>query len=151
MSSLKSIENERAKFAYKCVEDAKKAYKDKAQIDEEFYYTDKYDSYISKVPMMIKVNGLGNTLAFILSKSKGSKAGKKTDEPKNAYDLIYLQITKWFAEYRSYLLNIKETDDLVKKVIELPSKEYKAVTFEVLSLLNWLKRFADGLIEGEDK
>ncbi len=150
MNNLKGIENGRAQFAYECVEDAKKAYKEKAQIDGQFYHTDKYDSYVSKVPMMIQVNGLGNTLAFILSKKQKEKKEKEKENPKNAYDLIYSQITKWFTEERKYLLNIEETDDLVKKVVALESKEYRIVTIEVLSLFNWLKRFADGLIEGED-
>jgi len=38
----------------------------------------------------------------------------------------------------------------MNKVIELPSSEYRMVSNEILSLLAWMKRFVEGLIEGED-
>ncbi|HBK54138.1 MAG TPA: type III-B CRISPR module-associated protein Cmr5, partial [Syntrophomonas wolfei] len=37
---------------------------------------------------------------------------------------------------------------LVKCLISLPSVEYRTATVEVLALFNWLRRFAEGLIEG---
>jgi len=40
---------------------------------------------------------------------------------------------------------------LTDKIIHLKSPEYRAVTNEVLALFNWLKRFADGMIEGEEE
>ena len=53
------------------------------------------------------------------------------------YELIYNQITKW----------LKADKDLVEWIINQDSQEYRATTNEVLVLFNWLKRFADGMIE----
>jgi len=88
-----------------------------------------YKSYVKKIPMMILTNGLGATFAFIYSKKKKSEA----------YELIYKQVGDWFE--------IEE--DLVKWIIDQKSPQYRATTNELLALFNWLKRFADGMIEGD--
>jgi CRISPR-associated protein Cmr5 len=127
MSNLKSIEQGRAAFAYKCAESISQG----VQKD--------YKSHVRKIPMMIKTNGLGNTFAFIKAKKL------------SAYNLIYEQIGEWLKkEHKKYLLDGKENEDLVKIFIQLDSAKYRAVTVEVLAFFNWLRRFADGLIEGED-
>ena len=92
---------------------------------------------------MIKTNGIGETFAFIKSKAK----------PEKAYTLIYSQFTEWLQQEPNKLIRKelwKENDnELVNVVIRLNSPEYRAVTIEMLAFLNWLKRFAEGLIEGE--
>jgi CRISPR-associated protein Cmr5 len=131
MSNLKSVEQGRATFAYKCVEDSitKSVQKD-------------YKSHIRKIPMMIKTNGLGNTFAFILAKKSSG----------NAYALIYEQTGIWLKkDHKKYLLDGKENEDLVKIFIQLDSAKYRAVTVEVLAFFNWLRRFAEGLIEGDNE
>jgi len=105
-------------------------------------YQGEYKSYIRKIPMMIKTNGLGASLAFVRSKAK--------DE--NAYKLIYKQIGDWLeTEQKKYLFETadKNATDLVDKIISLKSQEYRAVTIEVLAFIIWLRRFVDGLIEEE--
>ncbi|QIB27284.1 type III-B CRISPR module-associated protein Cmr5 [Caloranaerobacter azorensis] len=82
--------------------------------------------------MLIKVNGLGATLAFM--KSKG-----------NTYDIIYAQIGEWLKADEKNLIEIE--NELVESVISLDSPDYRMVTNEVLAFLNWLRRFAEGLIE----
>jgi len=91
-----------------------------------------YKSYVKKIPMMVLTNGLGATFAFVYSKKKNG----------NAWELIYNQTKVWFQ--------VPENDELVKWIIDQESPEYRAVTNEVLALFNWLKRFADGMIEGEE-
>lgn len=111
--------------------------------------------------MMIKTNGLGAALAFVFSKRNTkekkevgntiSSAGSKAN-PKNAYDLIYLQINEWLhQEENIYLLGDKANLELAETIIQLNSSHYRAVTNEVLALFNWLRRFSEGLIEGEDE
>ena len=146
---IKDLEKDRAIEAYKYAYVGKNIL-NLFQIDNEFYKDDNYKSYVKKIPMMILNNGLGATLAFIYSKRKKEnkqkiKAGEKSN-PKNAYDLIYIQIDKWLKKR-----NIKKSDEeLIKWIINQNSQEYRAVTNEVLALFNWLKRFADGMIEGDD-
>ena len=131
----RGIEQGRASFAYEKVFAAKGTLGSNDK---------KYKSYVKKIPMLIKTNGLGATLAFIKAKSKPN-----SDEGK-VYELIYKHITAWLKSDEKGLLNIKDDDDLVKVIISLDSAEYRAVTNEVLAFLNWLRRFADGLIEGDE-
>lgn len=98
-----------------------------------------YKSYAKKLPMMIKSNGLGASLAFAFSKGKDG----------NAWELLYNDIQLWLREHRAFLLNGNLNAELVHAVIQMDSAEYRAVTIEVLAFLTWLRRFAEGLIEGE--
>jgi CRISPR-associated protein Cmr5 len=117
MSSVTELERDRAKEAYKYVTEA----------NDNENIRDDYKSYVKKIPMMILNNGLGATFAFIYSKKKNS----------NAYEVIYNQIQEW----------LNADKDLVEWIINQDSQEYRATTNEVLALFNWLKRFADGMIE----
>lgn len=119
----KKLENGRASFAYECAEKGSNCEKPK-----------EYKSYVKKIPMMIKTNGLGATFAFI--KSKGG-----------TYKLIYDQTTNWLKQDDKKLLDLSNNDDLVKVIIDCESDKYRAVTVEVLAFFNWLRRFAEGLIE----
>jgi len=121
--AIKDLEKERSQFAYKCVVDANK----KEEIKKD------YKPYVKKIPMMILNNGLGATFAFIYSKKKNG----------NAYELIYKQTNDWLKK--------DNKEDLVKWIIEQESSEYRAITNEILALFNWLKRFADGMIEEEEE
>jgi len=154
MSSVTDIEKQRARKAYEYVSNIwneyiniKKEIEEK-QIDckdkklskgykelckkknDKYKIADDYKSYVKKIPMMILNNGLGATFAFIYSKKKEG----------NAYKLIYNQIQEW----------LKANKDLVEWIINQESQEYRATTNEVLALFNWLKRFADGMIEKKD-
>jgi len=133
MSGIKDLAQKRSRFAYQKVEESIKKYPN--VIDEKTKklvpskQQKEYKSYVKKIPMMILTNGLGATFAFIYSKKKKSEA----------YELIYKQVGEWFE--------IEE--DLVKWIIDQESPQYRATTNELLALFNWLKRFADGMIEGD--
>lgn len=130
--TITGIEQGRARYAYEKVEEAKDVLKGKAK---------EYKSYVKKIPMLIKTNGLGATFAFVLSK------GKRND--KTPYGLIARQTGEWIQEHRGYLLGDVNKDAYFEgQLTQLSSAQYRAVTIEVLALFNWLKRFADGLIEG---
>ena len=117
--------------------------------------------------MMIKTNGLGATLAFIFSKRAKPKKDKDNkgknkendknippgveDNPKNAYDLLYYQLSEWLMQKcltTSFLFENKNTE-LIEAIIQMKSDEYRAVTLETLALMAWVSRFAEGLIQGE--
>lgn len=154
ISTLKGIEQKRADYAYKCVLEAKQVLTTAHQIDTYFYLAKKYKSYATKVPMYIKINGLGATFAFILSKTVKDKkgdnnqppilAGSVQSHPKNAYDLIYKQTSDWLR------VKFPFEGDLTEFIITQNSNEYRTVTNEVITLFGWLKRFSEGLIDGED-
>lgn len=124
---FKGIEHGRAEFAYRCVEGVKRNNNIK---------NSNYKSYVKKVPMLIKTNGLGATYAFIYSKD---------DE---AYKEIYRNTKEWLECEDGGLIDLSGNEcELVKKIIELPSSKYRAVTIEILALFQWLRRFAEGMLE----
>jgi CRISPR type III-B/RAMP module-associated protein Cmr5 len=98
--------------------------------------------------MLIQTNGLGAALAFVKAKGSGSN-----DESK-AYHLLYQHVGMWLtSDANAYLLASSEANssDLVEQVIGLDSTMYRATTREVMTLLNWLRRLADGFIVMDDE
>ncbi|MDY6991418.1 MAG: type III-B CRISPR module-associated protein Cmr5 [Pseudomonadota bacterium] len=120
------LEQGRAEFAYQCAEKASKE-----------NYKEDYKPYVKKIPMLIKTNGLGATIAYIKSKSKEG----------DAYSAIYKNISEWLVKKGI----ISEKDELIEVIIQINSSEYRQITIEVLAFLNWLKRFADGLIQKSEE
>jgi len=153
-SIITKLEGGRAEFAYKCAKQGKEIIK-KTEIEGKYYEDNKYKSYVKKLPSMILTSGLGQTLAFIVSKKQKEKNKQPpgTEEnPKNAYDLIYQQLTEYLKSETSARISMpKDKTDLVEWVISLNSQEYRYVTEEVLAFLNWLQKFAEGMIETEEE
>lgn len=154
---IQKLERGRAEFAYRCAEEGKKII-EKYQINDEWYEDAKYKSYVKKLPSMILSNGLGQTLAFVCAKRKKIKNEKdekklpgNSDNPKNAYDLIYKHLTEYLKSNSSPRIKMPEgQNELIEWVISLDSYNYRYVTEEILAFLNWLKKFAEGMIETEE-
>ena len=143
MSNLQKLEQGRAANAYKCAEAVIVKYsetKTENEVETRVARKEakKYKSHVKKMPMMIKTNGLGAAAAFAFSKSKGTDV---------TWALLLEHIEKWLIEKGDFVVGEK----LHKKAIELESLKYRALTIEVFAFLNWLSRFAEGLIEGEDE
>jgi CRISPR-associated protein Cmr5 len=122
----KKIENGRAKKAYEFVKDVK---------GEK--YKEKYKSHVKKLAPLIKTNGLGNTIAYIYSSCTKDDAYKK----------IYEQLEEWLKKEKGLI----KKDTLLEEVVSTDSKSYGQLTKETLALLNWWRRFVDGIIEDEGK
>ena len=131
VTTLKGIEQGRATYAYKAVNEINKS--DSKKLKES------YKSAAKKLPVLIKTNGLGQTLAFV--KSKRAKRGK----PPNGYDKLYKQVGDWLRTDTANKL--VPQGELVEKVIDLSSPTYRQVTIETLALFNWMRRFVDGLMK----
>jgi len=140
MSGIKDLAKERSRFAYGCVQ----SFVNSNNNDEK---QKKYKGYIRSTPMKVLTNGLGATFAFIYSKRLKSDG--------EIYNQINAHIYDWLQkEYNKHLIKLddkktpeEKSKELTDKIIHLNSLEYRAVTNEVLALFNWLKRFADGMIE----
>ena len=132
-TNITGIEQGRANFAYECAEKGSKINKKK-----------EYKAYAKKIPMMIKTNGLGATFAFVKSKINTDK-----NKPGYAYKLIYEHTAGWLKKDDKKLIDLSGGNDLVGQIVKLNSPEYRALTIEVLAFFNWLRRFAEGLIEEE--
>ncbi len=133
MSKMNTVEQGRAAFALERVKEA---------ILDTKVDNDEYQSYSKKLPMLIKTNGLAATFAFMLTKKDS-----------HSYKALGSDIVKWLATsnpgisgdgervlpvFLDYLLNIK-------------SDEYRLITNEVLSFMNWHRRFVEGLIKEKAK
>lgn len=130
---LKQIEQGRATYAFKVVQEVSDSLKKE------------YKSAAKKFPVLIKMNGLGQSLAFL--KSKGGKINEKTGKKEiNAHDRLYEHIGNWLQTEDEKQL-VGKDEELVKEVIQLESHAYRQVTTETIALLNWIRRFVDGLIE----
>ncbi|WP_297457206.1 type III-B CRISPR module-associated protein Cmr5 [Persephonella sp.] len=131
LSNMKQSELNRAKFAYDCVNSV---------LENSSEIQEKYQSYVKKIPTYVQVNGLAGTFAFIFSKKGKGSASKE------AYKIIYEQVNDWLRQ------NYKKNNDseLMEWIINQDPKLYKAITIEILALFSWLKRFAEGMIEGEE-
>lgn len=115
-TKMKNLEQERAKTAYDAV----------VSVDTE---KGKYKSNVKKLPMLIKANGLGQSLAFI--------------QNREGWQHIYRQLTEWLQTQGMIRSDAK---DLVAEVIKKGSDDYRQVTLECLAFLNWLRRFVDGVM-----
>lgn len=93
-------------------------------------------SYIKKMPMLIKTNGIGQTFAFYLS--KGSK---------DTHRAVLNCFVSYFADTK--ILETANAEDLIKSVISLDQNQYRMMTKETMNYLNWLRRFAEGLLKGD--
>ena len=95
-----------------------------------------YAPAVKKLPMMIKTNGLGATIAFMFSKGK-------------TLGTILKNLDEWVNDKENLktqdILKNTEGGTLVQKVLNLNSSEYRILTIEVIAYLNWLRRFAEGI------
>jgi CRISPR-associated protein Cmr5 len=158
---MRTLEQERAKFAFNAVSEVKE---DRLEVQK------KYSSYVKSAPVVILSNGLPATLAFYLSKMKmkdgtdyitigkeiekyragqENKFERKVDRV--AYAFLFHQISKWLAEEANFgrgLTNRKDPLNFILK--ESDVLKTLQLTKEALSLLNWMKRFADAILEKEE-
>jgi CRISPR-associated protein Cmr5 len=118
------IESGRAEFA---LAEVKEALRDGTLKQSE------YKSYCKKFPSMVQANGLAAAVAFI-------------NEKNGTYKYLYDHTEKWLR-VRGHC---PQDTNLLEYACSLESAQYRVVTKEVLALFNWIRRFASGLIEGEE-
>jgi len=130
LSRQQTIEQQRAAKAWELVNRVKQEARSPQEQKE-------YNSWVKKVPVLILTNGLGQTIAFL--KSKESDQEKK---------LLYEHLSAWLMGQVSWSVQVQEKTDLIDRIIHESSTNYRRATVEALAFLNWLKRFADALLEG---
>lgn len=154
MPALRTMEQERAKHAWECIqqclsqaiqqletaiaherelkrrEDLKKRLQNLQSEDGGKEWKGKYGSVVRKLPSYIMTNGLGQTLAFLKAKGKG--------EPGNEHEILYQHLASWLKR------RLDINGDLLDWVVNTAtSQQYRMATMEALALLQWLKRFAE--------
>lgn len=115
---------------------ANQAFNEVNKLKDDKLFAKKYKSLVKKTPARIKNCGFAETLAFIFSKQKG----------KNHFDKLYSQLGRRL-EYTGYISN---SFDFMQQIVLMEKSNYRSATNEMLAYLAWLKRFTEGLIEGEE-
>ncbi|MDG0872196.1 type III-B CRISPR module-associated protein Cmr5 [Paenibacillus thiaminolyticus] len=124
------LENGRALFAY-----------EKVSLAAKKKYAKEYRALVRALPAMIHTNGFGAAVGFLFSKSN-KKDGKGADGPHQA---VLTVLSEWLKRQGM----IEEPDFLMKAITEQTRDGYKRMTRETMSLVMWMKRFAEGMIESE--
>ncbi len=100
----------------------------------------KYVSYVSALPAQIIINGLGQALATLMA---AGGRGKKQHDP---HYMLYLSIANWlmvrFPEWE-----IKDGNIVIDRLVQGNQDTYLRAQAESLAYLNWLKKFARGILE----
>lgn len=100
----------------------------------------KMKSYCRKIPNMIRVHGLLETLVYLKSKSN-DKDGAKT---------LYFVIKTWIEDSIIKTFNIElGREDIIYKLVEADVKSYRNYTEEALSIAIWYKRHSESLFQEE--
>ena len=133
-TNISQLEQGRASYAYQCAEAGANMEKKK-----------EYKSHAKKLPMLIKTNGLGAAMAFAFA--KGGRSG--VPNATNPWGLLYIQIEKWINDPKGLQLMSFPPNQFAKALTQTDAGTYRATTIEVLALLVWIRRFAEGLIEGD--
>jgi CRISPR-associated protein Cmr5 len=128
LSRQQTIEHQRASKAWELVNRVKQEARSSKEQKE-------YNSWVKKAPVLILTNGLGQTVAFLKSKSDREK------------QLLYEHLSAWLMGQISWSAQAQQKSDLIDRLIHESSTSYRRATLETLAFLNWLKRFADALLE----
>ena len=128
-----NIDQQRAKYAYGKVEDIVRRYSNLKK---------KYSSRAVSFPAMILNNGLPQASLFLFS-------NENADD--KSYRMLLSHIRGWFAhsgadELRLYTCSAPTNEAFVEHVIKAETAILCLITTETVSLANWLKRFAEGMI-----
>ena len=134
-NTAKTIEQKRSSFAFKCAEEAKGK-----------KFSGKYKSLVKKFPMMVLRNGMLQALAFIESKIEKEKGREKESEHKLLRDHIE-EYMRSDTSPLSLSSNGRLSEYLSNKATV---EEYRLITQDVLSFMNWLRRYTEAFIEKEE-
>jgi CRISPR-associated protein Cmr5 len=127
-------------------ERGRQAWEDIREIKDQKELEKKYRSLARGLNAMIQINGLGQTLGFFKAKSKEKKA-------EHFYLLKHL--SQWMRGHFS-ASNISAMGDSYDGFLswildkDTSSSDYRRATTECLAFGNWLRRFAEAELEGEE-
>ncbi|MDR2798640.1 MAG: type III-B CRISPR module-associated protein Cmr5 [Treponema sp.] len=100
------------------------------KIDRSGPVDEKTANFIIGTPTMILTNGIGQTLAFLLS--------KKSEKEK----MVFTVIKEWLCKTMHTEFGNPSSDiDFIRKFNGLSQQKYLEAQHETLKLLEWLKRY----------
>ena len=127
MNAIVNQGQERAAWGWQAIEEAVRDLGGKK--------AENYGLLVKKLPSWLQVSGLGQTMAFLFSKSNNKKEAKQ----------LFDQLSKRIG----MLIGTKNRAEGMKLITELSPSDYRRVTYEIMRSAELLKRFADGRIDTE--
>ena len=127
MAEVEVLEQKRAKLAWDFIQEIKNMHNN----DQK-----DFKSAIRKLPAMLLTSGLGQTVAFHLSKGKDKPHYKIIENVAKALE----KLTK--------IYDIGDADSFIKKISNCNHETYIILANEALKYITWLKRFAEAELEG---
>ena len=128
---LRSMDQERAEFALKKIQAILGGTDQSHKVEVR--------RYLNNLPALIRMNGLGQALAFFRMKGEGT-----------AHDAIYRMVSTWLCDASSKGRIFSEDADVLTSITQSDMAHYMAAQNEALALLQWLKKFAVALLPNED-
>lgn len=128
---LRSMDQERAEFALKEIQTILGG--------PDTSHKEEVRRYLNNLPALIRMNGLGQALAFFRMK------GERT-----AHDTIYHMVGAWLCDANSKGRIFSESTDALSAITQSDMAHYMAAQNEALALLQWLKKFAVALLPKKD-
>lgn len=127
---LRSMDQERAEFALKKIQEVLKAPAHKVEVRR----------YLNNLPALIRMNGLGQALAFFRMKNEST-----------AHQAIYRMVGAWLcdADSKGRIFSKNPDPDALTAITQSDMAHYMAAQNEALALLQWLKKFAVAMLPKE--
>lgn len=135
MQSLKNKKLEKMQFAFRYVQEAKNG-----------KWSADFRSHIKRIPMYLYTNGLIPTIAFVMSKVR-------KNEQAYSYKYIGKIILKYFEQFELKGKEIAELEGLISELFLISENKvnYRRCTLELISMLEWLVKFSDGMLKNQDE
>lgn len=95
--------------------------------------------HLNGLPALIRMNGLGQALAFYRMKGAGG-----------SHELVYRMVGQWLCGDNSRGRIFKQSSDVLSAITQSDIHAYMAAQNEALALLDWLKKFALALLKKEE-
>ncbi len=123
---MQNIQQARAKHALKRIRQWK---------ETQNFSHKKFRSYASNLPAMILTNGLGQAIAFCLTKKEAE------------YYQLYQLLSHWLLQERKIFPNPRSA--LIDAITQADMQTYQNAQTEALLYLDWVKKLTKGLMREE--
>ena len=101
-----------------------------------------YKANANSLPATIVMNGLGQACAMLLA-----GAGRQSEQD-SVHRMIYRHLQDWLCQGNDAVY--RDAPDLVEAVIGHGQNDYVRAQGEALAYLDWLKKFAQAYLAGEE-
>ncbi len=125
-----NMNNKRAEYAFKNIAKIRNC---PPKIQSEFR------TLARSLPTMVQSNGLTAAVAYLYSKKSNN----------NAHNLMYIIMHNWLIDRKDILKDDKI--ELMYSISKMDSPSLRITTAEVMALLVWIKRFAEGMFDSNEQ